>query len=250
MKVYFVGAGPGAPDLITVRGLNILRRCPVCVYAGSLVSVEHLREVPGNAQVYNSAIMSLEAIGDVFLDAQKKNRDVARLHTGDPTIYGAIGEQITFCERNGIDCEIVPGVSSFTASVAALKKELTLPGVSQTIILTRCEGKTPVPEREKLEVLAQSRSSMCVFLSAGVIASAAEQLRLHYPPDTPVTVVARATWPDQKIVEGTLDTIVERINNEGITKTAMILVGAFLKDSGEFSNLYDKSFSTEYRRGV
>ena len=250
MKVYFIGAGPGAPDLITVRGLNILRQCSVCVYAGSLVSVEHLRQLPEDTQVYNSATMSLDAIGNVFLDAKQHDRDVARLHTGDPTIYGAIGEQIAFCNDNGIDCEVIPGVSSFTASVAALKKELTLPGVSQTVILTRCEGKTPVPEREKLDKLAESRSSMCIFLSAGHSERVAEQLLVHYPPDTPAAVVSRATWHDQKIVEGTLSTIAERLTEAHISKTAVILVGSFLRERGEPSKLYDRSFTTGYRHGV
>jgi precorrin-4/cobalt-precorrin-4 C11-methyltransferase len=249
MKVYFIGAGPGAPDLITVRGLDILRRCRVCVYAGSLVSTEHLRQLPEGSQVYNSATMSLDAIGNVFFNAKRHNRDVARLHTGDPTIYGAIGEQIAFCNENGIDCEVIPGVSSFTASVAALNKELTLPGISQTVILTRCEGTTPVPEQEKLENLARSRSSMCIFLSAGLIQSVSEQLLLHYPHDTPVVVVSRVTWSDQRMVEGTLATIADRLQEEGITKTAMILVGSFLNGTGELSKLYDKTFTTEYRRG-
>ena len=250
MKVYFIGAGPGAPDLITVRGLHILGKCPVCVYAGSLVSTEHLEQLPEGAQVHDSATMSLEAIGAVFLDAKKQGCDVARLHTGDPTIYGAIGEQIAFCDNHGIECEVVPGVSSFTASVAALRKELTLPGVSQTVILTRCEGKTPVPEKERLENLAASQSSMCIFLSAGLIKKVTGQLQVHYPSDTPVTVVSRATWSDQKMVEGTLATIAGKIEDEGITRTAMILVGPFLKDSGSLSRLYDKSFTTGYRQGV
>lgn len=250
MKVYFIGAGPGAPDLITVRGLNILRRCSVCVYAGSLVSAEHLRRLPEDAQVYNSANMTLEAICEVFFNAKKRQQNVARLHTGDPTIYGAIGEQIAFCNDNNIECEVVPGVSSFTASVAALNRELTLPGVSQTVILTRCEGKTPIPEQEKLEILAQSQSSMCIFLSANLIKEAAKRLLVHYPSDTPVTVVSRVTWFDQTIIEGTLATIAERVIGSHISKTAMILVGAFLKERGELSKLYNAAFSTGYRQGM
>ncbi len=247
MRVYFIGAGPGAPDLITVRGLSILRACHVCVYAGSLVSAEHLTALPKDAEVHNSAKMSLEQIGAVFLDAKGRNLDVARLHTGDPSLFGAIGEQIAFCNDNAIECEVVPGVSSFSASVAALKKELTLPGVSQTVILTRCEGRTPVPELEKLEKLAASRSSMCIFLSAGLIDSVVRSLLVHFPTDTPVTVVSRATWHDQKIISADLSSIAGQLKEQNISKTAMILVGDFLRERGELSKLYDKSFSTEYR---
>jgi precorrin-4/cobalt-precorrin-4 C11-methyltransferase len=247
MRVYFIGAGPGAPDLITVRGRAILRTCRVCVYAGSLVSAEHLSALPEKAEVHNSAKMSLEQICAVFLDAKGKNLDVARLHTGDPSLFGAIGEQIAFCDDNAIDCEVVPGVSSFSASAAALKKELTLPGISQTVILTRCEGRTPVPEKEKLEKLAASRSSMCIFLSAGLINSVVGSLLLHYPPNTPVTVVSRVTWHDQKIISADLSSIAARLKEECVSKTAMILVGDILRERGELSKLYDRSFSTEYR---
>jgi precorrin-4/cobalt-precorrin-4 C11-methyltransferase len=249
MKIFFIGAGPGAPDLITVRGLAILRACQVCIYAGSLVSKEHLAALPQNAEVHNSAKMSLDEIGAVFLAAKERNVDVARLHTGDPTIYGAIGEQISFCVENGIDCEVIPGVSSFTAAAGVLKQELTLPGVSQTVILTRCEGKTPVPELEKLEFLARSQSSMCIFLSAGLIDSVVRSLSVHYPSSTPVTVISRVTWPDQHIVSGDLSTIAGILKNEGIRKTAMILVGRFLLNKGNMSRLYDASFTTEYRQG-
>jgi precorrin-4/cobalt-precorrin-4 C11-methyltransferase len=247
MRVYFIGAGPGAPDLITVRGLSILRACRVCVYAGSLVSAEHLAALPEGAEVHNSAKMSLEQIGKVFLDAKRRNLDVARLHTGDPALFGATGEQIAFCDDNTIECEVVPGVSSFSASAAVLKKELTLPGVSQTVLLTRCEGRTPVPDREKLEKLAASRSSMCIFLSAGLIDSVVASLLVHYPADTPVTVVSRVTWHDQKIISADLSSIASRLKELGVSKTAMILVGDFLRERGELSKLYDKYFSTEYR---
>lgn len=247
MRVYFIGAGPGAPDLITVRGLTILRTCPVCVYAGSLVSADHLTALPEGAEVHNSAKMSLEQICAVFLDAKRRNLDVARLHTGDPSLFGAIGEQIAFCDDNTIDCEVVPGVSSFSASAAVLKKELTLPGVSQTVILTRCEGRTPMPELEKLEKLAASRSSMCIFLSAGLIDSVVRSLLVHYPANTPVTVVSRVTWRDQKVISATLSSIADPLKTQGISKTAMILVGDFLRERGELSKLYDKTFSTEYR---
>jgi precorrin-4/cobalt-precorrin-4 C11-methyltransferase len=247
MTVYFIGAGPGAPDLITVRGLELLRRCPVCVYAGSLVSPEHLAALPEGAAVHNSVKMSLEQIGAVFLEAHAQGRDVARLHTGDPTLYGAIGEQISFCGEHGIACEVVPGVSSFTASAAALNSELTVPNIAQTVILTRCEGRTPMPERERLERLARARTSMCVFLSAGLIDGVVDALRPHYPGDTPVAVVCRATWPDQRIITANLQGIAARVKAAGITKTAMILVGQFLAQPHTRSRLYDPDFTHEYR---
>ena len=199
MKVYFIGAGPGASDLITLRGFNILKNATVCIYAGSLVSTDHLKALPANAEIFNSAQMNLQQICQIFSYAYSNNKDVARLHTGDPSIYGAIGEQISFCLDNNIECEVIPGVSSFTACAAALKKELTLPGVSQTVILTRSEGRTLMPERERLELLAQSRTSMCIFLSAGLIEKTVASLLTHYPEDTPVAVISRVSWPDQKL---------------------------------------------------
>ncbi len=247
MTVYFIGAGPGAPDLITVRGLELLRRCPVCVYAGSLVSPEHLWALPEGAAVHNSAKMSLEQIGTVFLEAHARGLDVARLHTGDPTLYGAIGEQISFCVEHDIACEVVPGVSSFTACAAALNSELTVPNVAQTVILTRCEGRTPVPERERLERLARAHTSMCIFLSAGLIDRVVDALRPHYPGGTPVAVVCRATWPDQRIVTADLQSIAARVKAAGITMTAMILVGQFLAQPHTRSRLYDPAFTHEYR---
>jgi len=247
MRVYFIGAGPGAVDLLTVRGLSILRKCKICIYAGSLVSTEHLDSLPDGAEIHNSAEMSLEQICTIFIDAKERNLDVARLHTGDPSLFGAIGEQISFCDDNNIDCEVVPGVSSFSASVAAVKKELTLPGVSQTVILTRCEGRTPVPQLENLKRLAESRSSMCIFLSAGLIHSVVKSLISSYPSDTPVTVVSRASWPDEKIISSDLSSIAGILDKNNISKTAMILVGDFLRKRGELSKLYDKNFSTAFR---
>ncbi len=249
MKVYFIGAGPGAPDLITLRGHNLLKQCNVCVYAGSLVSKEHLNILDKHTSVYNSATMSLEEIGDVFLNAKKLNHNVARLHTGDPSLYGSIGEQIAFCIENEIECEVVPGVSSFSASVAALKKELTLPGISQTVILTRCEGRTPVPARERLEELAKSQSSMCIFLSAKLIQKVSDALIQQYPAKTPVAIVYKATWPDQKIIQCTLSDLTEQMKKQRISKTAMILVGEFLQRQGEASCLYDAGFTHAYRTG-
>jgi precorrin-4/cobalt-precorrin-4 C11-methyltransferase len=248
MRVYFIGAGPGAADLITVRGLTVLRGSKICIYAGSLVSREHLDALPADAEVHDSSRMSLDDIGDIFLSAKKRDLNISRLHTGDPTIYGAIAEQIAFCMEHGIECEIVPGVSSFTAAAAAIGKELTLPGISQTVILTRCEGRTPVPQREKLEALARSRSSMCIFLSAGLISETVAALRVHYPADTPVAVVSRVSWPDERVITGTLDSIAAATAVGGITRSAMVLVGRFLEGKGALSKLYDASFSHGFRK--
>lgn len=248
MKVFFVGAGPGAPDLITVRGLKILSKCYVCIYAGSLVSKEHLYSLPEYARVYNSASMTLDEIGSIFLSAKKRDLDVVRLHTGDPSIYSATGEQIAFCIDNNIECEVIPGVSSFTAAAAVLKRELTCPGVSQTVILTRYAGRTSVPELEKLEILSKSQSSMCIFLSVRFIDKITDILKENYPPDTPVAVIVRASWPDEKVFVTDLAHAAEKIAAEKIKKTAMILVGKFIDNYGEKSRLYSESFGHEYRQ--
>jgi len=250
MKVYFIGAGPGASDLITLRGINILKKAEICIYAGSLVSTDHLKDLPSNAEIFNSAQMDLKQICEIFLYAFLNNKDVARLHTGDPSIYGAIGEQISFCLDNNIECEIIPGVSRFTACAAALKKELTLPGVSQTVILTRLEGRTPMPKRERLELLAQSRTSMCIFLSVGMIEKIVESLLTHYPEDTPVAVISRVSWPDQKILKSDLKNISSMVKKEHIHKTSIILVGDFLTEKGDLSRLYDAGFTHQFREGA
>lgn len=246
-KVYFIGAGPGDPDLITVKGRKIVERADVIIYAGSLVNPEIIGCRKKDSLVYNSAGMTLEEVMDVMVKAFKDGKQVARVHTGDPSIYGAIREQIDWLDRLGIDSEVIPGVSSFVASAAAMRKEFTLPNVSQTVICTRIEGRTPVPEKESLESLASHRASMAIFLSVHMIDKVAERLIPHYGEDTPVAVIQRATWEDQKIVEGTLKNIGERVKEAKITKTAQILVGDFLGDEYELSKLYDKSFSHEYR---
>ncbi len=246
-KVYFIGAGPGDPDLITVKGRKIVEKADVIIYAGSLVNPEIIGCRKDDSLVYNSAGMTLEEVIEVIEKAVKEDKQVARVHTGDPSIYGAIREQIDWLDRLGIDSEVIPGVSSFVASAAALRKEFTLPNVSQTVICTRLEGRTPVPERESLESLASHRSSMAIFLSVHMIDKVVERLIPHYGEDTPVAVIQRATWEDQKIVEGTLKNIGDRVREANITKTAQILVGDFLGDEYELSKLYDKSFSHEYR---
>jgi len=246
-KVYFVGAGPGDPDLITVKGLNIIKKADVVIYAGSLVPEAVIGARREDAQVYNSAGMTLDEVIDVMKAEDNQGKIIARVHTGDPSIYGAHREQMDRLEVLKIPYEVIPGVSSFVASAAALKKEFTLPSISQTVICTRISGRTLVPEKENLRSLAAHQASMAIFLSVQKIEEVVAELVHHYDKTTPVAVVQRATWPDQKIVEGTLETIAEKVKAADITKTAQILVGHFLGDEYELSKLYDPSFAHEYR---
>ncbi len=247
-NVYFVGAGPGDPDLITVKGQRIVKSADIIIYAGSLVPVAVIENRKSTAEVHNSASMSLDEVIDVTVKGVKEGKLVARVHTGDPSIYGAIREQMDLLDKENITYEVIPGVSSFVASAAAIKKEFTLPSISQTVICTRMEGRTPVPEKEKLRDLASHKASMAIFLSVQKIEDVVTELLYHYEKETPVAVVQRASWPDQKIVEGTLETISQRVKEENITKTAQILVGHFLGDKYELSKLYDPSFTHEYRK--
>ncbi|MBC7112117.1 MAG: precorrin-4 C(11)-methyltransferase [Methanothermobacter sp.] len=243
-----MGAGPGDPELITLKAVRALRRADVVIYAGSLVNREILEYAPEDAEVHNSAHMDLEEITDIMVEACRAGKTVARVHTGDPSIYGAIKEQIRVLEKNSIPYTIIPGVSSVFAAAATLNTELTLPEVSQTVIITRPAGRTPVPPGEDLEELAVHGSTMCIFLGVHMIGDVAEKLMTHYPPDTPVAVVKRASWPDEEVVRGTLSDIAERVRAAGISKTAMIIVGRVL-EPGDFkaSKLYDAGFSHEYR---
>ncbi len=246
-KVFFVGAGPGDPDLLTIKGKRIIDTSQVIIYAGSLVPRQVIESCQNDAEIYNSAKLDLDEVVDIITKAHDAGKQVARVHTGDPSIYGAIREQIDMLNEKNISWEIVPGVSSFTASAAALGKEFTLPGVSQSVICTRISGRTKVPKEESLELLASHRASMAIFLSVGMIDEVVEKLMEHYPVTTPVAVVQRVTWPDQKIVIGDLSNIKEKVKAENITKTAQILVGDFLGDKYELSKLYSPSFSHEYR---
>ncbi|MCX7746402.1 MAG: precorrin-4 C(11)-methyltransferase [Clostridia bacterium] len=248
--VYFIGAGPGDPDLITVKGKKILNEADVIIYAGSLVNPALLLNKKDGAEVFNSAQMTLEEVLEVMTASVKKRKMVARLHTGDPSIYGAIREQMDGLDKKGISYEVIPGVSSFFAAAAALKKEFTLPGVSQTVILTRMEGRTPVPHKEDIEALASHNATMVIFLSVQEIEMLSEKLARKYPVDTPVAVVYKASWPEQKIIRGNLNNIADRVRGEGIRKTALVIVGNFLGDEYELSRLYDKNFSHEYRSGA
>jgi len=249
--ISFVGAGPGDVDLITVKGRRLLERADVVIYAGSLVSREHLTFCKKGCKFYDSASMTLEEVIEVMEREYRQGKSIVRLHTGDPSIYGAIKEQMDLLEERGIEYEVVPGVSSFTASCAAIKGEFTLPGISQTIIITRLEGRTPVPNTESLELLAAHKASMAIFLSVGNMERAVKKLKQGYGRrDVPVAVVYKATWEDQKVIIGTLDDIAQKVKDHGIKNFAMILVGDFINGKYERSRLYDPSFSHGFRRAT
>lgn len=248
MKVYFVGAGPGDPELITVKGQKIIKEADVIIYAGSLVNPDVLDVAKDEAEIHNSASMTLEEVLEVMETAVAEDKLVARVHTGDPSLYGAIQEQIDELVEMEVDFEVIPGVSSFLATAASLKREYTLPDVSQTMILTRLEGRTSVPDKEKLHKLARHNASMAIFLSVHMIENVVEELAEEYPVETPIAVVQKASWPDEKKVIGTLETIAEKVEEAEINKTAMIVVGDFLDTDYSRSKLYDKDFSHEYRK--
>lgn len=219
------------------------------IYAGSLVNPEVLAGRKPSSKVYDSAGMTLEEVLAVMKETEQAGGTTVRVHTGDASIYGAIREQLDALDKLEIAHEVVPGVSSFLAAAAAMQKEYTLPEVTQTVILTRMEGRTPVPERERIEELAKHRATMVIFLSVGRIAELAERLKTAYPETTPVAVVYKASWPDETIVTGTLADIAEKVQAAGITKTALVTIGDFLGDSYALSKLYDKTFTHEYRQG-
>jgi len=248
-KVVFIGAGPGDPELLTVKGKNALQMSDVIIYAGSLVNKEVLGYAHRDAQIYNSATMNLPEIVEIMEKETGNGKTVARVHTGDPSIYGAIGEQIEALRGKKIPFEIIPGVSSLFASAAALESELTLPKISQTVIITRPEGRTPKPSKESIKNLAKHEATMCIFLGIQMIEKVVEDLLSHYSPDTPVAVVKKASWKDQKIIRGTLEDISVKVKDAGIKKTAMIVVGKVL-DPGDIthSKLYDAEFTHEYRQ--
>lgn len=248
--VYFVGAGAGDPELLTVKGKRLIDNADTIIYAGSLVNPAVLADRKSDCQVYDSAGMTLEEVLAVMQETEAQGKTTVRVHTGDASIYGAIREQLDALDKLGIPHTVVPGVSSFLAAAAAMQKEYTLPDMTQTVILTRMEGRTPVPERERLEELAKHRATMIIFLSVGRIAELAERLRTAYPAATPVAVVYKASWPEEKIVTGTLLDIAEKVQAAGITKTALVTVGEFLGDTYALSKLYDKTFTHEFRKGT
>ncbi len=247
--VYFIGAGPGDAELITVKGRDTLTKADVVIYAGSLVSKEHMNYCKAGCEIHNSASMTLEQVIEVMNKAEKENKMVVRLHTGDPAIYGAIKEQMDELDKLNIQYKVIPGVSSFTAAASVIKKEFTLPSVTQTVILTRVEGRTPVPETESLENLASIGASMAIFLSISMIDKVVAKLRKGYGRNVNIAVVERATWEDERAIIGTLDDIAEKVREAGITKCAQILVGDFINCDYDKSLLYDKSFTHMFREG-
>lgn len=250
MTVYFIGAGPGDPDLITVKGQRLIQQCPVILYAGSLVPREVLSERE-SVQITDTAPLDLDEIIELIDHADQQGQDVARVHSGDPSIYGAIGEQIRRLEALSIDYEIIPGVTATSASAAWLGKELTLSGISQTVILTRYEGKTPFPERERLPALAAIGATLVIHLGITRIHKIVEELIPFYGADCPIAVCYRTSWPDQDSVKGTLKDIVQKVREKKFTRTALILVGPVLA-SNDFkdSYLYDHDQAHIYRPKV
>ena len=254
-SVSFVGAGPGAADLITVRGARLLRHADVVIFAGSLVDLKLVKRYATRADVYDSAGMTLTEVITVMMDAIASGRSVIRLHTGDPSIYGAIQEQMEALDRLGIEYQVVPGVTSAFAAAAALKQELTLPELSQTVIFTRVEGRTPVPERERLTEIARIGATLVIYLSVGMIEKVVDQLLQGvYTETTAAAIVSRASWEDEQIIQGTLADIAEKVREAGIDRQALIIVGDVLAAKREGlkakSLLYDDAFSHGYRESV
>jgi precorrin-4/cobalt-precorrin-4 C11-methyltransferase len=248
-KVIFIGGGPGDPELLTIKAYNVIKKADVIIYAGSLVNRDVLNCAKDDCLIKNSASMNLHEILDLMEVSVKKGLLVARVHTGDPAIYGAIGEQMEILRQREIDFEIIPGVSSFFAAAASLETELTLPEVSQTVIITRPEGRTPKPSAEAISKLAEHNATMCIFLGVQMIDDVVNDLLTHYKPQTPVAVVQKASWPDEKIVRGDLSNISDKVHELRITKTAMILIGDVLNTKKIIpSKLYDRSFTHEYRK--
>ena len=249
--VHIVGAGCGAPDLITLRGKRLLEEADVIIYAGSLVNRELLDYAKEGCEIHDSAKMTLEETVAVMDAAEKAGKTTVRLHTGDPSLYGAIGEQMRELNKLGIEYDITPGVSSFAGAAAALKTEYTLPDVSQTVIISRAAGRTPVPEKESLSALAAHGATMVLFLSAGLLDKVTEELTAGgYSLDTPAAIVYKASWDDEKVCRCTVGTLKQTAEENGITKTALITVGQFLESEFTRSKLYDPGFSTEYREAT
>ncbi len=247
--VNFVGAGCGAPDLITVRGARLLEQAEVIIYAGSLVNPELLNYAAKNCEIYNSAYMNLDEVISVMVKAESEGKSVVRLHTGDTSIYSAVREQADCLEQFGIEYSICPGVSSFCGAAASLKSEYTLPDVSQTVIITRMQGRTAVPDKEQIASLAAHKATMIIFLSVSMAEKLSEELiRGGYNENTPAAIVYKASWEDEIICRCTVKTLAESAFDNNIKKTALIVVGDFLGDNYSLSKLYDKSFETEYRR--
>jgi len=249
VKVYFIGAGPGDPGLLTIKAKNIIGRADIVIFAGSLVNQGVLRFAAKSARAYDSSKMTLEEVLTIMEKAKESEKTIARIHSGDPSIYGAIQEQIAWCDKEAVPYEVIPGVSSFCAGAASLKQELTLPGIAQTVIITRFSGRTKVPEKESLKALSRIKATLIIFLSIDKISEAAKQLRYGYDSKTPAAVVFRASWPDEKIIKGTLADIADKVKREKINRQALIFVGDVLKKKGfKMSRLYAKGFAHSYRK--
>jgi len=251
MTVHFIGAGPGAADLITLRGRDLLARCPICLYAGSIVSSELLAHCPANARIINTAPMTLDDIEAEYVAAHGQGKDVARLHSGDLSIYSALAEQIRRLDRRGIPYTLTPGVPAFAAAAAAIGCELTIPEVTQSLVLTRMPGRASrMPESERLSTFAAARATLAIHLAIHMIGAIVEELMPFYGADCPVAVVVRASWPDQRIVRGTLGNIAKKIATDPIERTALVLVGHALgADEFRDSALYDPEYRRRFRGG-
>ena len=249
--VHFVGAGSGAVDLITVRGARLLAEADVIIYAGSLVNPELLSYAKPTCELHNSAKLTLEEVIELIRKAESEGKTTVRLHTGDSSIYGAVREQFDELEKHGIDYDVCPGVSAFCGAAAALRAEYTLPDVSQTVIITRAAGRTPVPERESIRALAAHQATMVLFLSTSLTEQLqADLLSGGYPAQTPAAVVYKATWPEQKIFRCTVGTLHDTVASNGLTKTSLIVVGGCLGDDYLRSLLYNPAFTTEFREAT
>ena len=249
MKVYFIGAGPGDPELLTIKAKNIIGRADIIIYAGSLVNRDILKLAARRVSAYDSSKMTLKEVLGIMQNAKSGKKVIARIHSGDTSIYSSIQEQIAWCDKEKIPYEIIPGVSSFCAGAASLKQELTLPDISQTVIITRISGRTKVPKKEDLKTLSKIKASMVIFLSVDKIDEVVSRLSYGYKNDTPVAVVSRASWPDEKIIKGTLEEIAEKVKREKINRQALIFVGDVLKKKDfKKSRLYDKNFAHSYRK--
>ncbi len=248
--IHFVGAGCGAADLITLRGKKMIEEADVIIYAGSLVNPELLGFKKENCEVFNSAKMTLEEVLEVMIRAEKEKKTTVRLHTGDPSLYGAIREQMDVLDEKGIEYDYCPGVSSFCGAAAALKMEYTLPDISQSVVITRMAGRTPVPERESIRSFAAHQATMVLFLSTGLLEKVeTELIEGGYAPDTPAAIVYKASWPDEKTVICTVSTLARTAQENNITKTALIIVGNAVSQSGyRRSDLYNPDFTTEFRQ--
>jgi precorrin-4/cobalt-precorrin-4 C11-methyltransferase len=248
LTVYFIGAGPGDPELLTLKAKKIIEEADTIIYAGSLVNLQVLKFAKAGAALYDSSRMVLEEVFQILREAKRDGRVVVRIHTGDPAVYGAIQEQLDWCEKKGIKTEVIPGISSYQAAAASLKQELTLPGVSQTLILTRLSGRTKVPAREALKNLARAKATMVIFLSVHEIDRVVEELRLGYPLDTPVAVIEKASWKEERKIVGILQDIADKVREAGMKRHALIIVGDVLRKRYRKSKLYDRNFEHGFRK--